>query len=369
MNQDNNQNIFNENPNNSTTIGGVTFGGGIQNASPQYPSQYNSNLPPSSHDPFLASSTSSPFGENGFSQAISSGNPNSNNQFAQQAIANAAALSAKQASKDQKFQFSNPSPQENVPLSTLNIPVASPTHFDLQTQNNNQPADNLQLEDIPNPVDLKNDPKTIAMKSLKKMTTMSLVFGILAVVFLALSIIGLVFGMSQVDKLAVANKTISDKDKIIKAVEETTGVSNISKPEDVPVYKATTGYIYLTDWKIKIKIPESLTSVSYVLNNYEFRNSICFNAVQKGVQYKPSFADPGKNLGRQGCIARVPVTDGDFDATSGIRFGTKVFTYKDFNFFYVNPIDFSTDGAELGLEHTADQLIKNMITDNIEPYE
>ena len=201
------------------------------------------------------------------------------------------------------------------------------------------------------------------------MTTMSLVFGILMVIFLVLSIIGLVFGMSQGDKITTLEQTVAAKNKIIKAVEETTGISNINKPEDVPVYKATTGYIYLTDWRIKIKIPDSLTSVSYILNSYAFRSSICFNAVQKGTQYKPSFADPGKNLGRQGCLSRIPVTDGDFDATTGVRFGTKVFTYKDYNYFYVDPVVFSTDSAEQGLENTANQLIRNMLTDNIEPYE
>lgn len=73
-------------------------------------------------------------------------------------------------------------------------------------------------------------------------------------------------------------------------------------------------------------------------------------------------------MGRQGCLSRIPVTDSDFDATS-IRFGTKVFTYKDYNYFYVDPVIFSTDGAEQGLENTANQLIRNMLTDNIEPYE
>ena len=224
-------------------------------------------------------------------------------------------------------------------------------------------------EELPQPVDPKTDPKAIALKSLKKMTTMSLVFGILMVIFLVLSIVGLVFGMSQGDKITTLTQTVAAKDKIIKAVEETTGVSKIAKPEDVPVYKATTGYIYLTDWNIKIKVPDTLTTVSYVLNSYEFRNSICFNAVQKGVQYKPAFADPGKNLGRQGCLRRVPVSDGDFDTQSGLRFGTKVFTYKDYNYFYVDPTMYSTDGAEQGLENTANQLIRNMLTDNIEPYE
>ena len=360
---DQEKNIFGNNSNNSTTIGGVTFGGGVNQSST--PSSNSSpQLPPSSNNPFVSASNS-PFGENGFSQAASSGTPNSNSQLTEQAIATAANLAAKQA-KDSKTQSDSLSSDE-FPQTSLNVPVVSPTHFDFQKTADPVSSD-IPLADLPQPVDPKTDPKAIALKSLKKMTTMSLVFGVLMVVFLVLSIIGLVYGISQGDKITSLSQTIADKNKVIKVVEETTGVSNITKPEDVPVYKATTGYIYLTDWHIKIKIPDTLTSVSYILNSYEFRNSICFNAVQKGTQYKPAFADPGKNLGRQGCLSRIPVTDGDFDSASGVRFGTKVFTYKDFNYFYVDPINFSSDGAEQGLEHTANQLIRNMLTDNIEPY-
>ena len=355
--------------NNSTTIGGVTFGGGsptsalgASQVTSEPANSSNNTFAISSQDPFAAS-TKSPFGENGFFQAASAGTPNSNNRLAEQAIANAATLAAQQSKSP-----STPQNDLNTPKSTLNVPVVSPTHFDFQTSVN-PTVSPIPENELPQPIDPKTDPKAIALKSLKKMTTMSLVFGVLMVIFLVLSIIGLVFGMSQGDKITTLEQTVAAKNKIIKAVEETTGVSNINKPEDVPVYKATTGYIYLTDWRIKIKIPDNLTSVSYILNSYAFRNSICFNAVQKGTQYKPSFADPGKNFGRQGCLSRIPVTDGDFDATSGIRFGTKVFTYKDFNYFYVDPVIFSTDGAEQGLENTANQLIRNMLTDNIEPYE
>ena len=349
--------------NNPTTIGGVTFGGGSSQQNHQPIS--SSTLPPASNNPFISSASQSPFGENGFSQAVNSGTPNSNNQLTQQAIATAASIAAKQSSKESKSQ-ENTQDKFNTPQTSLNVPVVSPTHFDFQTDQKNNP---IPLDELPQPVNPKTDPKAIALKSLKKMTTMSLVFGILMVIFLVLSIVGLVYGISQGDKISTLTQTVANKDKIIKAVQETTGVSNITKPEDVPVYKATTGYIYLTDWHIKIKIPDTLTSVSYILNSYEFRNSICFNAVQKGIQYKPAFADPGKNLGRQGCLSRIPVTDGDFDSATGVRFGTKVFTYKDYNYFYVDPTMYSTDGAEQGLENTANQLIRNMLTDNIEPYE
>ena len=124
--------------NNSTTIGGVTFGGGSPSPasagafqSTPEPANNSSNIfTTSSKDPFAASSNS-PFGENGFSQAASAGTPNSNNHLAQQAIANAANLTAQQAKNP-----SAPQNDLNTPQSTLNVPVVSPTHFDFQTSVN-----------------------------------------------------------------------------------------------------------------------------------------------------------------------------------------------------------------------------------------
>ena len=193
------------------------------------------------------------------------------------------------------------------------------------------------------------------------MTTMAMVFGILSVLFLVLSLIGLVYGISQGDKITTANNTIKNQAQIIAAVEESSGMAKISTPADVPVYKTTLGYIYLSDWNIKLKVPDNLSTMSYVLNTYEYRNSICFNGIQKGVQAKQEFADPAKNLGKQGCLVRVPVSEGDFEASTGKRFGTKVTTYKDYNFFYTDPTISSKDGAELGLETASNQIIRNMI--------
>ena len=135
MDQEKNTFSFN-NLNNSTTIGGVTFGGGL-NQSAHPAAAANTNLPPASNNPFMASASSSPVGENGFSQAANSGNPNSNNQLTQQAIANAAELAAKQAKDAKNPEYQN---LENFgPQTSLNVPVVSPTHFDFQTQEKSKP--------------------------------------------------------------------------------------------------------------------------------------------------------------------------------------------------------------------------------------
>lgn len=310
---------------------------------------------------FYTNDSSNPFGENGFTQAARNGNPNSNQSMINQSIQNAAMLN--QATETQKNPGQEVNKGPEIVYNQLNVPVASPTHFEEKFTVVDPNADAIKsAESAKAEKEAKEkDPRFIAMKALKKMTTMAMVFGILAVLFLVLSLIGLVYGISQGDKITTANNTIKNQAQIIAAVEESSGVAKISTPADVPVYKTTLGYIYLSDWNIKLKVPDNLSTMSYVLNTYEYRNSICFNGIQKGVQVKQEFADPAKNLGKQGCLVRVPVSEGDFEASTGKRFGTKVTTYKDYNFFYIDPTVSSKDGAELGLETASNQIIRNMI--------
>ena len=310
---------------------------------------------------FYTNDSSNPFGENGFTQAARNGNPNSNQSMINQSIQNAAMLNQATETQKNPGQEVNNSPE--IVYNQLNVPVASPTHFEEKFTVVDPNADATKSAEAAKAEKeaKEKDPRFIAMKALKKMTTMAMVFGILAVLFLVLSLIGLVYGISQGDKITTANNTIKNQAQIIAAVEESSGVAKISTPSDVPVYKTTLGYIYLSDWNIKLKIPDNISTMSYVLNTYEYRNSICFNGIQKGVQAKQEFADPAKNLGKQGCLVRVPVSEGDFEASTGKRFGTKVTTYKDYNFFYIDPTVSSKDGAELGLETASNQIIRNMI--------
>lgn len=310
---------------------------------------------------FYTNDSSNPFGENGFTQAARNGNPNSNQSMINQSIQNAAMLN--QATETQKNSGQEMNNGPEIVYNQLNVPVASPTHFEEKFTVVDSNADATKSAEAAKAEKeaKEKDPRFIAMKALKKMTTMAMVFGILAVLFLVLSLIGLVYGISQGDKITTANNTIKNQAQIIAAVEESSGVAKISTPADVPVYKTTLGYIYLSDWNIKLKVPDNLSTMSYVLNTYEYRNSICFNGIQKGVQAKQEFADPAKNLGKQGCLVRVPVSEGDFEASTGKRFGTKVTTYKDYNFFYIDPTVSSKDGAELGLETASNQIIRNMI--------
>ena len=331
----------NNNQSAPTTVGGVTFGGGsaptpVQNNTPQVqPVQQPQAGAPI--DPIVQST-----GE----------------EF--DAVMNGTAMPA---------QDFNQAPIPNV----MSTQVASPTHFD--SQNTVKPIvvdpgnpNGFQMQQQKQNQKNQKTPEQLD-KQVRKMSTLAVIFGILTAVFTVLAVVGLVLGISSQAEITELKATITEKTNIITAVEQTTGVSPIDSPSKVPVYKATTGYIYISEWNIKIRIPDNLDNVSYILNNINFHQSICFNAVQKGTQYFPDFANIALNPGRMGCLTRIKTAEGEFDPTTGISYGEKVFTYKEYSYFYTGPIEYSKDEANLGLERTSIQLIYNMLKDNVEQYE
>lgn len=244
------------------------------------------------------------------------------------------------------------------PVTTLNVPVISPTHFDHPSQ---------PIQPIPpSPEELE---KQKLEKAVKRNKILAIVFGVFTFIFLCLSILGLVASVTANEDLAKAKSLVNSQSEIISAVEESAGVT-ISSPKDVPTYHSTHGYIYLDDWGIKLKVPEDLTSLSYIYDQ-KYRPSICFNGLKKGVQYFPAFADIAQNTGGMGCLRRVEVAEGNADQ-EGRSFGELVFTDNSgYNYFYVAPSRvFASDAAEQGLESAAVQGIKTMLSgNNISLYE
>lgn len=314
-----------------TTVGGVTFGGGgtpaetpVQNTTPTQPGV----------DP-IVQSTGEEF------DAVMNG---------------------------QNYTPSQDFNQAPVP-SNLNTQVASPTHFD--SQNTVKPI----VVDPGNPnankigAQKKKKEKTPEEldRQVKKFSTLAVIFGVLTAIFTTLAVFGLVMYMNREADLANVKADLSKDEQILQAIREQTG-AEVTSVDNIPVYSATKGYIYLSSWDIKIKIPENLDKVSYILNE-NYHQSICFNAVGKGIQTFPDFANVALNPGKMGCLTRILTNEGDFDKATGISYGTKVFTYKDYSYFYTGSTDYSKKADELGLEHTAVQIIKDMLRDNIQQYE
>lgn len=275
-------------------------------------------------------------------------------------------------------QFNQPQPSDNQPQpffgfggendnnnsSTNTIPqmpqnqgVFTPTQ-PIAPANPNAPQPAPKLQKAPSTPE----------QTIKKFTILSIVLGVAAVVFLFLGIWGLVDAISTRTKLADANQNLSTYSSIVAELEKQTGTT-INVVEDLPVYQPASGYVYITGWDIKLKIPDTLTSVSYILNqNADYHSYICFAAVQQGVQYFPAFADINQNKNGIGCLYRIPVTDGEKDG-NGNSYGQNIFTSGDYNYFYKETPLFSASEADKGLETTARDLVKQMIVENISTYQ
>jgi len=236
----------------------------------------------------------------------------------------------------------------------LESPILSPTHFDQQKA---QQAMNPQ----PAPQPAQTGP------SAKTMTAVSIVLGVLAVVGIGFGVFGLIDSMGTHDELDKANQELVTMSAIVEKIESDTG-AEINSADDVPDYAAVSGYIYVTEWGIKIKIPDNLHKISYILDQ-KYRPQICFNALESSVtNVLPAFADVDQNPGGMGCLLRVSTSEGS--SADGYSFGEQVYTYDGYNYFYQAPSGtYSTDASEQGLENTAVQIIKTMLSNgNISSY-
>lgn len=239
----------------------------------------------------------------------------------------------------------------------LETPILSPT----------QTADNLRDYRQPQLARPQTSPK-IGINS-TSLTLLSTVLGILAVVGIILGIFGLVDSAATNEKLNAAEAELAVKNSIVETVAKQTGVT-INSAKDVPTYVATTGYIYLSEWGIKLKVPEELHHISYVLNQRLYHPTICFNAVETSITNPlPAFTDVSQNPGGMGCLVRISAEEGD-RSSDGLSFGEKVFSSDGYNYFYTAPVKtFATDNSEIQLEKHAVSLIKTMLsTENISTY-
>ena len=241
----------------------------------------------------------------------------------------------------------------------LGSPILGPTHFD------NMKNPNLQPQNVPG---APNARQSAPEQKAKTYMLLAIIFGAFAFIGIVVGIWSLVSNITTSNKLAAADLALNNANAIIAKVESDTGVK-INSPEDVPDYNPVIGYIYISEWGIKFKIPDDLENVSYVLDQ-KYRPQICFTGNKIGIKYFPAFADIDKNINGLGCVTRVATSEGDKDKDTGVSFGQQIYTYGEYNYFYTGPTaHFSQEAAEQGLEDTAVQIIKNMISSNISHYE
>ena len=243
----------------------------------------------------------------------------------------------------------NPTPQIT---SKLNVPVVSPTHFD-RVETPRPPA----VSPPPEPKSRKS-PLIIALTTL-------------AAVLLLSSFVGNVFLYLTHQKLQSsyqsAQTQLESQSAVIQKIESQLK-TKIKTPNQLPVLQPLREFIYLHDWRLRLKLPTDLAHLSYIFNQGP-DSSVCFNAVQKGSAYFPSFADVKQNPGGMGCLVKVPTSKGSVDTTTNLSYGEKILTRGEYNYFYAPPVKiFAKETSEQNLETASVKILKNMLTSNLTFY-
>lgn len=244
----------------------------------------------------------------------------------------------------------------------LQSPIITPNQFD-------------DLKPIPTPEQPKvpsgkHEKELTAEQMTKRFMILSIILGFLAIIGIGLGIYGLIDASNTREDLSSTTKELNTATSIVNKISEDTG-KTIKSAADVPDYIPMTDYLYLPEWNIKIKLDSRLADLSFALDE-KYRPEICFTGHETGLTYFPAFADIDKNPTGMGCLVRVKTAEGGNDE-NGISFGTNVYTYDEYSYYYRrdNSFVFSENDAEKGLEATAVELIKNMliIPGNVEHYE
>ena len=248
----------------------------------------------------------------------------------------------------------------------LESPIISPTTFD-----NRQ-----HVQPIPDPQPIASAPApkpTIApMKkdNSKILTTLSVFLGVVALVGIILGIAGLFAASSADDKLELSEMKLKQAEAIIAQIEAETG-KEIATIDDVPTFSTSTGYLYVNDWGLKVKLSSELERMSYLFDSDGgYHSRLCISGLPKNsVNTFPAFADMTQNSSGLGCLVRVDTNEGTVDANK-VSFGELVYTSGQYNYFYQAPSStYSTDPSEQALEQSAVSTIKSMLaSDNISSF-
>ena len=190
-----------------------------------------------------------------------------------------------------------------------------------------------------------------------------MLLGLILCIVLAIGGIG--FGVwmmmdsnTQKDSL---NKQISDLRKQNNDLLEQVGDNNTTINIDTDDGDVDTAdYIYVGEWGVKIKIPENLKKVSYVINAWGNSDdkSLCVSGVTGDDGRLPDFANLYENFPGLGCIALESK-----DSTDQPLNATRVFSDDLYNYVYSGPqAVYSTSDEEVDWEVESVQLVKEMLS-------
>lgn len=184
---------------------------------------------------------------------------------------------------------------------------------------------------------------------------------IAVIISVAVAICGLgfgIFGMTKASEkkvdlsdLEVQVKTETGETTTIKTPEVTTADNNkqvitipqnqVSKPENLDKY------IYIAQWGIKIKLPDSLNITGYRYDiKWGSHLSIYAQNCGSGCQYLPDFANSEVNPSGQAGVERA--SSNDTEEKVGV---SKIVTIAGYDYYYAHPHDvYSTDADKQSME-------------------
>lgn len=286
----------------------------------------------------------------------------------------------------------NPNETPNQPSATpLGDSSTSPLNIALTTES---------------PASISPAPSKTSKVELKNLFQQWQFWGMVGMGFVA--IIGIIFGVygfnSDAEQRARADQLQSELDEAnqllvkygtqlgIKVNEYGRPIGNIDdkdneqtqKPTEAPA--ASSEYIYIGEWGIKLKIPDELVKVSYIYDGTDWQGvtSIRVTGLPKELDYlpteageMPAFADlrsgispVNLNLDGLGVLSRVPKDEpGDKTACPDEYLGEVVHSDKNYCYLYSHPqAVFSTDELEQKHEAEATKLVQELLTKNLSAF-
>lgn len=280
--------------------------------------------------------------------------------------------------KDVQSPLTTPSSNEDPPTSTVSS-TTPPT-------NNTAPV-------APQAQPSKFDPKNLFQQWQ--------FWGMVAMGFIA--IIGIIFGVygfnsdaEQRDRADQLQAELDEANELLvkygtqlgikvneygRPTGETSDDNKKDEPAEVKI--ASSDYIYIGEWEIKLKIPEGLTKVSYVFDGADWKGitSIAVAGLPEDLDFypdeageMPGFADmrgvaDSNNYAGLGVLSRYPLTDvKDTSGSCPDNYMGNTLAYSDakYCYFYSHPQSvFSTDETEQAAELKTVELVQELLTKNI----
>lgn len=209
--------------------------------------------------------------------------------------------------------------------------------------------------------------------SSKKKT--GLVAGI--VVLIIVTVTGVGFGVyemiqnnSKQNEVENLKTEVNKRDVTIAKIEENLGAKiDMNEMETIVVAQTSSpDYVYIGQWGIKIKIPENLKEVSYLVNTTNDGYSRGFLVVSgvkedSGRQYVPEFADIEKNKCHSALMRVKKGSIGDGGAAWYVLEDRAVYERGDYYYVYLRPQAVCSDKSEQQWEADTVNLIETMLSD------